>query len=432
MLLLVFSSCASNYSYQDQQNNQAETIIEVTIPGSISQENGLFFEVLDEVTGLGLNPTRYQMKVKENDTYTITLPLLINSVLKYRYVRGGNPPSIEYDSQGEQVRYRLYHVKSASIIRDQIACWQDSSFQGQTGTLQGYIYDESNSQPISNIMVSIAGMRAFTGEDGLYTISGIPVGEHRMSAYHVDCLYQNFQQGAVIAANSTTPANFSMKLSPLVNITFLVTPPTEHIVGAPVHIIGNLLSTGNTFMDLRGGLSTLATNSPIMSYQDDGTYKITLSLPTGCYFEYKYTLGDSFWNAEHESNGIWKLRKMIVPSKDATINEKIESWKDNDFIPITLNITTPSNTPSNGIVLIELNPFVWMEPIVIWKLTDNQWLYTLYSPLNFIDNASFRIWLKDPSGNKDDIATIGVNAEGIKLSSLQPTINHIVSEWVDR
>ena len=431
--LLTFSACVSNSTNQDLQNNpQAETIIEVTIPGSISLENNIYLEILDEVTGLGLNRIRYQMGINEQNTYSLILPLVINSVVKYRYVRGGNPPLIEYDSQGVQVRYRIYHVKSPSVIHDQIAGWQDSSYEGKTGTLQGFIYDESSSRPISNVMVIIAGMRTFTGEDGAYTITGIPVGEHRLTAYHVDCLYQNFQQDAVIAANATTPANFGMKSSPLVNITFQVTPPIEHMAGAPVRLIGNLLSTGNTFMDLRGGLNILARNVQNMNFYEDGTYATTLSIPSGCYFEYKYSLGDGFWNAEHESNGKWKLRKIIIPSKDMTINDRIDSWKDNDSYPITLNITTPSDTPSNGIVAIEFNPFVWMEPISIWNLGRNQWLYMLYSPLNFINNASFRVLLNDSSGRKDDIATQGENPEGIKISPSQTSIDYIVNGWVPK
>lgn len=428
VFILVINACVPTFSQYQQNNKQAEIKFEVSVPDSPLLDKDLYLEILDEITGLSLNPTRYQMERNEKNLYSITVPLMMDSVVKYRYIQDGTPPKIEHDSQGVQVRYRLFYVKSPAIIHDQITRWADSKYEGKTGTLQGYIYNESTNQPVSNVMVTIAGMRAFTGEDGAYTISDVPVGEQRLNAYHVDCLYQNFQQDAIIAENATTPANFGMKLSPVAKITFIVSPPAEHIPGAPVRLIGNLLSTGNTFMDLKGGLSTLASNSPIMNYQDDGSYKITLSLPAGCYFEYKYSLGDGFWNAEHDSAGKWMLRKLIIPSKDITIHDQIQSWKDNDSIPITLNITTPSNTPE-GIVAVELNPFDWMEPLPIWNLGDNQWLYVLYSPINFIHNASFRILLDNQQGREYDTATQGIYSEGIKINTSQTNINYSVKEW---
>jgi hypothetical protein len=61
---------------------------------------------------------------------------------------------------------------------------------------------------------------------------------------------------------------------------------------------GNLLQFGNTFSDLRGGLSTVADRMPVLTPLPDGRYSVSLFLPAGAHLEYKYTLGDGFWNSE--------------------------------------------------------------------------------------------------------------------------------------
>ena len=94
-----------------------------------------------------------------------------------------------------------------------------------------------------------------------------------------------------------------MKPAPLVKVTFTVTVPQENVVGVPIRLAGNLYQTGNTFADLVGGISTIASRMPLLTLQSDGRYTLTLSLPAGTDFRYKYTLGDGFWNSEQTSEG---------------------------------------------------------------------------------------------------------------------------------
>ena len=331
--LLSFSSCSPNSlsSQEYKQNNAlAEVLFKVTIPKGSIEQSGLFLEIVDEVTGLGLNPTRYQMQPVDETNYSLRLPLTIGFSVKYRYVKGGNPPSIEYDSGKKQIRYRMLIINGPSIVNDLIAGWQNLPYQGNAGTLQGFIYNETNSEPISNAMVIIAGMRTFTGLDGSYVIDNIPVGEYNLTAYHIDGLFLPFQQRAIIAANAVTPANFGMKPALMVNITFKVSPPSENLAGAPIRLFGDFFSLGNTYNDLQGGITSPSINGRLLSYQDDGTYSVTLSLPAGHPLEYKYSLGDGFWNAEHSSDNNWKIRKIIIPNVDTVINDVISTWKNSE------------------------------------------------------------------------------------------------------
>ncbi len=110
-----------------------------------------------------------------------------------------------------------------------------------------------------------------------------------------------------------------------------------------MRIAGNLLELGNTFADLKGGLSTIADRMPVMALQPDGRYSMTISLPVGAYVQYKYTLGDGFWNAEHKTTGEFQLREMIVPAQDTVIQDQVATWQAGNSSPILFEVTVPSD-----------------------------------------------------------------------------------------
>ena len=66
---------------------RAKVTFIAVLPEPLAQGESLTMNVMDEVTGLALNTTTYPMQAKDNLTYTATLPLPLNAVVKYRYVR---------------------------------------------------------------------------------------------------------------------------------------------------------------------------------------------------------------------------------------------------------------------------------------------------------------------------------------------------------
>ena len=119
----------------------------------------------------------------------------------------------------------------------------------------------------------------------------------------MDGAFQTFQQGAVVAADLTTPAFIQVQPSKIVSVTFIVQPPQDGLKGVPIRMVGNTLALGNTFADLKGGMSVLASRSPMMELLPDGRYTLTIKLPAGGDLRYKYTLGDGYWNTERTSEG---------------------------------------------------------------------------------------------------------------------------------
>ena len=85
----------------------AQTTFVATIPEPLQPGEALVLAILDEVTGLSLNATYYPMSARDAFTYTAVLPLSLNSVVKYRYVRRSSVDVMEDTSLGTAIRYRL-------------------------------------------------------------------------------------------------------------------------------------------------------------------------------------------------------------------------------------------------------------------------------------------------------------------------------------
>lgn len=398
------------------QLNLAEVVLTVEIPTVISPGQYIFVNILDEVTGLAFNSSRYPMQRVDDRHYSVKLPIAVGTIVKYRYSREGTTPAVEYTSTGSQVRYRLLNVTGPTEVSDIIAAWNDHLYDGPSGRISGQVLNSADQSPMPNIMVTAGGSTALTSSDGSYVLEGLVPGTHNLVAISLDGAYQSFQQGATVAADSTTPAPLSLNPSKYVKVTFEVQSPAENVVGAPIRMAGNLLQLGNTFADLAGGTSTIASRMPTLTSQPDGKYNITLDLPVGFDLRYKYTLGDGFWNAEQTADGRFQTRQITVPDHDLTVQDTIISWRAGDFTPISFEVQVPPNTPKEDSVSIQFSPFGWMEPLPMWSLGNNRWLYVLYSPMNILGSVGYRYCRNDQCSSADNSTTAGPAATGIAFT----------------
>ncbi|MBI5944152.1 MAG: carboxypeptidase regulatory-like domain-containing protein [Chloroflexi bacterium] len=409
----------------------AQTNFVVTIPEPLQPGESLALAVMDEVTGLSLNATQFPMSPRDSITYTAVLPLPFNSVVKYRYVRHSAAQVLEDTNSGAAIRYRMFYVAGPSEVQDIVADWGDKSFARPTGKIEGHVFNADTGSSLPNILVTAGGAQTLTDSTGRFELDGLPTGTQNLLVYSLDGMYQTFQQGAAIAAGSTTPVDLRIKPAQLASVTFIVSVPATTVPGVPVRIAGNLLQLGNTFADLQGGVSTNADRMPIMSLQADGRYAVTLGLPIGAHIQYKYTLGDGFWNAEHTVNGQWNLRDFVVPAQGVTIQDQVASWLVGDTSPILFEVTVPSVTPPGDIVYIQFNTFGWMEPIPMWPLGNNRWAYKLYGPLNILGSFAYRYCRNGQCGAADDSATVGAAPTGRQAgtSLLSQDIQDTVNAW---
>jgi len=363
---------------------EIEITFRVTVPPNTPELDVVYLNILDEVTGLALNIQSYEMEAVAKGEFALALSFPPGSVVKYRYSRvDGAAPAEEHLSDGRQVRYRLYHAVAPGVVQDVVSRWTDTPFTGPSGRIMGEVKDAATGQPLPNLLVAAGGAQALTTSDGAFLIEGLPPGTHNLVVYALDGSYRTFQQGALVAAEATTPAFVRMEPAPLVNVTFALQAPENTTPAVPVRIAGGLYQFGNTFADLSGGFNTLAARMPALNLQPDFRYTLTVPLPAGADLRYLYTLGDGFWNTERTAAGGVPVRQLIVPESEITVQDTVASWFAGETQPVTFDITVPADTPPAEQISIQFSPIIgWTAPLPMWRLGANRWVYVLNSPLN--------------------------------------------------
>jgi len=412
---------------------QAEVTFRVLIPANTPLDQPVFLNIMEEVTGLALSAQTTAMQIQDNRHYALTVSFPVGTVIKYRYSRQAPAvPLQEHTSDGRQVRYRLFLVEGQAIVEDTISRWTDTEFADPTGRISGQVLDSSNSQPIPNLLITAGGSQTFTSSDGSFLIEGLPPGTHNLVAYSLDGSYRVFQQGATVAADSTTPAQIYLTPAPMVDLIFVVKVPQNTIPAVPIRLAGNLYQLGNTFADLSGGVNTIAARMPALTVLPDGRYSQNITLPAGSDVHYLYSLGDGIWNTELSADGEPQLRQIIVPEAPTTVEDTVVSWGTENFAPITFDVTVPEYTPQDDFVSLQFKPiYGWTEPIPMWRLGSNRWGYILNGPQNLIGEMNYRICRNDQCGSADDIETTGNQSSGLPVSSslFVQTIVETVDNW---
>lgn len=410
----------------------AEVIFWARVPEQTPASQGVMLEVVDEVTGLAFNAQRHAMEAtSETNVFTARLQVPAGSIIKYRYLRAGNPVVHEYTPQGDPVRYRRCVAASSTTVRDIVAAWSNLPFSGPTGRLAGVITEAVTNNPLPDVLVTFGGMQTITAADGSFRIDRLPPGVQTIVVHSLDGKHKPHQQEAVIAPDALTPADIQVEAAMLVNVSFTVSVPAGTSGEMTIRLVGNLYQLGNTFADQEGGMSVLASRAPLMTRLPDGRYHLTLQLPVGTDLRYKYTLGDGFWNSELTSEGRFRERQLIVPARDTHLEENVDTWKSTSGAPILFTATVPPETPAGDKISIQFNPFVWMQPIPMWSTGNRQWRYILYNPLNLPANVAYRFCRNDQCGQADGItsAVSGSSEQHFSVQAVPQTLATQVQRW---
>jgi len=435
IFLILITSCSSfqeapikvdDFITTEENYPKAEVVFQVKIPTPLNADEKINLEIIDEVTGILLNPTRYEMAQQSGTDFFIRLPLTIGTKVKYRFLRNGAQTFFEYNTQRQIVRYRVAYINGPLLLQDSVAGWADQPYDGPVGRIRGQLIDKSNNSPIPNMAIYAAGLQTLSSSDGTFILEGLPPWTHNVVIASLDGAFETFQQGAAIAEEATTPIRVSLQKRPLVEATFIVKLPAGFSTNLPLRLASNFYSLG--FMEDYHGSNprTLSSNLPIFTKNTNNQYVLSVMLPAGSDIRYKFTLGDGFWNTELTESGGFLIRELIVPTTKFSITKQIELIKPQNMGEITFNVETPVNTPTSDKLSIQLNSFGWMQPLEMVKVSDNQWSYSIYSPTHLVGNIEYRFCRND---NCQLTAAVSTQIGQVITTNLPQTVNEKLEEW---
>lgn len=426
------SSPISHQETQTPPASQVEIVFNLELAEG-ADAGEIYFEALDVLTGLQRSTARHPMTKLSDQSFSVKILANVGSVIKYRFSRGEKNPVPEATCSGNTILARSFLVVGQDISNNVVCAWEGTSFKGHTGRISSTITDAATEQPLGGVFVEAAGIRAISAADGRYLLEGLPPGTHTIFAYSLDGEYQPFQQGAVVAGQSNTPAPLQLSPSTMVEMTFRVMLPPSELPNLPVRLVGNTYKLGYTYAEESfESAAILASRAPLLEQQEDGSYAITVKLPEGFDLRYKYTLGDVFWNSELFDTGELKSRQLIVPSKNTTISEKVESWTSENTEPVVFKVSVPEITPAADSVSIQFNrENIWTEPLPMWPLGGQDWYFILYNPIDQARPITYRYCRNEQCGVADDTRTAGMKATGLIFSESQTTqvIEDQISAW---
>lgn len=362
----------------------------VTPPDQTPEGAALSIEFVDLVTGVPYHSERQPMNQLEDGRWQIQTQVPKGSLVRYRYLLAEPDSEVESNAFGQPVRYRVAHAPGPIQIEDRVASWGDSTFNGPTGRILGRVRDAGSGAPVGEMIVSAAGQTTFTDGEGRFRLEGLPVGLQNVVAYHPEGRFRVAQQGAILAEDMTTPAEFEVQPAQPVTMTFQVTVPADTPSELPVRMGGSLSSLGALFAEIPGGGELSASRMPEMVHVDGSSYLLLIRMYAGTDLRYKYTLGDGLWNAERAANGGFRTRQLIVSETDTTVKDTVVSWGAEAARELRFRVQPPENTPSGDEVSLQLNPFTWFEPLPMVADNDGTWNYALRGPLDFAGTFEYR------------------------------------------
>lgn len=388
---LLLSACALSFETKDTPEGQASIIypnkpeppkmVEVQFLvktlQNFSQQDSLALDLLDLVGGFKNNLERYQLNQVESGKYQLNVSLPEGATIAYRYTMLEPMQMNELLINGSELPFRQAFVKKGLIVSDQISAWPENPYQGALADLNGAVADSDTEQPIADAMVNVAGHITMTDMNGRFYLRGLPVGVHNFVVSTIDGSHQSFQQEVNLMDGLSTLAIARMIPNPEVTLTFVLTPPQE-VFGAPIRIVGNLESFGQTLADQTGGSGVQAVNAPALTRNDDGTYVSQVKTYAGNVLRYSYTLGDSLIGIERNEQGLRTVRQFVVPNKDAVLNDSVITWRSSVGSPSTFYAQPPAGTPAEDQLYIQFNQGNWSYPIPMWQASDGQWVFVFF------------------------------------------------------
>jgi hypothetical protein len=383
----------------------------VRVPPNTPPGSAPAVALLDEVGG---TRTTVILTNSGNNVWTGGAEAPAGAVLRYRYIRPLPNYVEELTPARQAVPYRLLYVtRDSPLVDDTVAAWTDTLFAGETGALEGRVWNGATARGVMGALVSAGGQLAVTAHDGSFVFHGLPTGPQRATLIAPDGSLRPAQQSATVGPNQTAAIDLVSVDPNAVHVTFLVRPPSGADPSAVVRLVGDVWQLGDGFTPGANGSSISAARAPALLPLADGRWSVRVQLYQGTLLRYKYTLGDGVWNGELDSHGNPRLRQLIVPASDVLIDDTISAWKASGSASVTFEALTPAATPGSDSLSVQFRPLGnWHSPLPMWRVGANDWRFVLYNPSDFSGSVSYRYCRNAACASADDAQTAGPAASG--------------------
>jgi hypothetical protein len=388
-------------------------------------------EFFDEVAGFETPVSTQDMTAVGGGTWSADVTPPAGSVLYYRFVKTSGGRSVETDARGQPITARIGLVDGPTEIRQVIAGWEGDPPVTGTGRIVGTVFDALDGHPVPDILVTAGGRYAFTDGQGAFRIDDLVEGLHSLVALSPSGAYSPYTQGAIVAAESETPAALGLVAADPVVVTFQVTVPEDTPPGVPIRIAGNVVGLGDVFAQLAGGTTGSVGMMPALVMVDPTTYIGLAQLYRGTDLRYRYTLGDARWNSERDASGKAFTRHLVLGSGDVTLADVVSTWHDTAVEPVNFHVGSAVGVSPTDQVSVQFKGSEWTEPIPMWSAAPAEWRYTLFGPLKAGTPLEYRYCRNQQCGIADDIDTAGPQAAGRQTTPgpLATSVDDTVQGW---
>jgi hypothetical protein len=403
----------------------------VSVPANTPSNADISMEIIDEVSGWPYNTMVFPLTRLNDGRWQLEISPPVGSLIRYRYLREKPELSFEADTDGTIIPYRLLNIPSTAQIQEVIAAWTDTPYEGPTGRILGRLVEADTGEPLSEMIASVAGRLTFTDGNGNFRFDRLVPGLHNITVFSPDGSHIPAQQGVIIAADSTTPAQMNLYAAKRIKVTFEVSLPPDTSEEMDLRIAGNIQQFGHLFTEINGGTTNAISLTPTMFEVDPTHYIQIIDLYAGTDLRYKYTIGDGLQNAERDSDGEIFTRQVILPDHDLVIRDAVKRWQDQDHGETLFWVNVPPDTPVEDQISIQFNTGTWLQPFPMVSIGEGQWFYPLY---NLPDNnpISYRYCRNQQCGSADDQETPGPDSPGRPMTadSEQQEIHDTVAQWM--
>lgn len=409
----------------------AEVTLIADAPLSTPSDAGLEVEFFDEVAGFDEPTTTLAMEAVGGGTWSLRLTPPAGSLLYFRFVRTSPSRAVETDARGHPITARIGLVDGPTEIRQVVAGWEGEAVEARTGRIVGSLFNALDGSPLADILVSAGGQAVFTDGQGAFRLDDLVEGLHVLVALSPSGSSLPIQQGAIVAADSETPAALGLVPANPIVVTFQVTVPPDTPPESELRVAGNILALGNTFARLAGGTTGSVGTMPELVRVDASTFIGIVQGFAGTDLRYRYTLGDARWNSERDASGRPWTREILLPDSEVTLTDVVSTWHDASGAEVHFRVASTVGLPPTDRLSLQGMSSGWTEPVPMWPAGPGEWTYTLFGPVSAGDPLEYRYCRNQQCGTADDIDTAGPEAPGREMTpGSQPTIvDDAVEGW---